>query len=1343
MTVPNGPPEPEGDAARTAAGEAVAIDVLANDTDPDGDPLAIVSVGTTALGGRAACPPSGPCRYVPPAFPAGSHGTATDTFTYTVTDPDGAGAAAVVTITIDLGDPPPSAANHPPSAVADMVAALEDSSGPVFAPAANDTDRDGDTPVVLSVAESASGMVTSLGSGSYRFVPAADWSGTEVLAYTLGDGRGGYDSGTVTITVQPVNDAPRFAAEDPVTVGEDSGRTVVAGWATEISAGPSDESGQALAFEVLSNTAPGLFASGPSLDAATGDLAFTVSPDAFGTAQVEVRLLDDGGEAYGGTGASTVAILVIEVRPVNDPPVFTAGGDVAGSEDSGPVVVSGWASQIWVGPGESGQTASFTVVSGSNPGLFASGPAVRPNGSLRYTPAPDAFGTAVLVVVMTDTGGTADGGANASPPVIFTITISPVNDPPMVADDSFVVSEDATSILAVLVNDSDVEGLDPATLAVASAPGAGTAAADGGTVSYTPAGDFFGSDSLGYRVCDGDGACDTAWATVLVVPTDDPPVAGPDGPYAAVEDTALTLDSADWLGNDANPDGDPLAISVDRTSAWGGRVDDNGDGTVTYVPSGDATGADSFLYTIDDGHGGTSSADVLLLLTAVNDPPSFVPGPDVGVGADSGGYSEAWASSISAGPADEAGQAAGFEIASNDNPGLFASAPTVSPVGVLSFVPAPAAAGVARIAVRLVDDGGTALGGSDASAVFEFRIVVANRPPVARDDGPFAGGEDQPLALNAGDLLGNDEDPDGRPLTIVSLASASAAGGMITDGGSGTLTYTPPADWSGTDWFQYAVGDGLATATGTVIVEVSPVNDPPVAADHPGTGADPGAFEAVVIGQVFVAAFDLLGNDTDADGDGLAVVSSGLEDTALGRVSCDPSGCTYTAGAAGVDAFTYTVADGTLTDSATVIITVSEYLSSPVPLVVNEVYYQGSLAGEEAVEIYNPSSLAVDLAGLRLTDGNVIVGDIDPLGSSASPLDFTFPAADALGATSLLPPGGYAVVWTGFCGGSNWASGASLQYEVGSTGIYYLGDLGDDVWFLDGRQRIIDYLAWMQGTGHEVNEPPPASWWDPTYQDEIIALAGVSISLTPDGTDTGTSACWEVSDSGDAGSRLACVGAPATVDMDSVPGRTTSLGQSNTVSANQRPAAADDGPFLHLEDGERVFAAADWLANDTDGDGDWLTVAAAGPVSAAGGAVADNGDGTFTYDPPADFTGADSFTYTAADGRHGFATATVTVEVTGVNDPPTFIVGPAVTVAEDSGPYSGAWATSIAMGPADEVAQTANFEVVAVSAPELFAGGARSRPGRGSDLHAGGGGLRYHPGGGAPGGRRGRRRRGP
>src|SRR6185295_8232226 len=80
---------------------------------------------------------------------------------------------------------------------------------------------------------------------------------------------------------------------------------------------------------------------------------------------------------------------------------------------------------------EAAQTISFQVVGNSNPALFAVPPAFNPSGTLSYTTAPDANGTAVIKVVAKDNGGTANSGQDTSMPHTFTITVDPLNDFPV------------------------------------------------------------------------------------------------------------------------------------------------------------------------------------------------------------------------------------------------------------------------------------------------------------------------------------------------------------------------------------------------------------------------------------------------------------------------------------------------------------------------------------------------------------------------------------------------------------------------------------------------------------------------------------------------------------------------------------------------------------------------------------------------------------------------------------------------------------------------------------------------------------------------------------------------
>jgi hypothetical protein len=275
-------------------------------------------------------------------------------------------------------------------------------------------------------------------NGTLTFTPAANANGSATIGVRIkdngGTAGGGVDTSAVqtfTITVNPVNDPPSFTKGADQTVLEDAGAQTVPNWATNISAGPADESGQTLTF-LVSNTNNGLFSVQPAVSS-TGTLTFTPAPNANGSATVTVQLQDNGG----GTDTSAAQMFTITVNPVNDAPTFAKGTDPTVNEDSGSQILNGWATGISAGPAdESGQTLTF-VVSNTNNGLFSVQPAVGPTGTLTFTPAPDANGSATVTVVLQDSGGTANGGVDMSPAQTFTITVNPVNDAP-----SFVAGAD-------------------------------------------------------------------------------------------------------------------------------------------------------------------------------------------------------------------------------------------------------------------------------------------------------------------------------------------------------------------------------------------------------------------------------------------------------------------------------------------------------------------------------------------------------------------------------------------------------------------------------------------------------------------------------------------------------------------------------------------------------------------------------------------------------------------------------------------------------------------------------------------------------------------------------------
>jgi VCBS repeat-containing protein len=170
--------------------------------------------------------------------------------------------------------------------------------------------------------------------------------------------------------------------------------------------------------------------------------------------------------------------------------------------------------------------------------------------------------------------------------------------------------------------------------------------------------------------------------------------------------------------------------------------------------------------------------------------------------------------------------------------------------------------------------------------------------------------------------LGNDTDPEGNPLTAVKVSDP--AHGTVTLNATGSFTYTPAANYSGPDTFTYKVNDGsLDSNTATVSITITPVNDAPV--------ANPDSYSLAEDTTLNIAAPGVLGNDTDADGQGL-VVSAGTG-TAHGSFTLRSDGSfTYTPAPNynGPDSFTYQATDGiATTPPTTVTITVTSVNDAP------------------------------------------------------------------------------------------------------------------------------------------------------------------------------------------------------------------------------------------------------------------------------------------------------------------------------------------------------------------------------------------------------------------------------
>lgn len=495
----------------------------------------------------------------------------------------------------------------------DSYAGLEDTVLSVAAPGvlAND---EGGSPLRASLYAGPSNGTVVLGSdGSFSYTPFSNFNGSDSFSYRATDGTNFSDPVTASLSIAAVNDPPSFTGGPDVVVDEDAGAQSVSAWATNISAGPDDEAGQGLVFQVETDNLS-LFSAAPAIDPAFGHLSFTSAQNAYGGANVTVVLRDDGGVENGGANESAAYTFTITVNPVNDAPIVM--NDSALTSEDNPVVIEVLANDYDV----EGDPLTVTIVAGPGNGEAV----VNPDGTVTYTPPPDEYGNDTFIYEVSDGNG---GNATAD----VWVEIVSVNDTPQAEDDAASTDEDNPITLNVLANDSglgDAKMNGPLTLALLSGPSNGSVALDSegvvgpspsgfvGNATYTPGPDFNGSDGFVYSVTDPDGETSQATVTITVVPINDPPVAVDDS-VSTDEDIPVT---ADVLANDYDVDGDPLQVSISAGPSNGAAVV-NPDGSITYTPDPDYNGPDSLTYSIGDPSGAAASAIVSITVTPVNDPP--------------------------------------------------------------------------------------------------------------------------------------------------------------------------------------------------------------------------------------------------------------------------------------------------------------------------------------------------------------------------------------------------------------------------------------------------------------------------------------------------------------------------------------------------------------------------------------------------------------------------------------------------------------------------------------------------------------------------------------------------
>ncbi len=783
-----------------------------------------------------------------------------------------------------VGDILPCPLDDAPDAVNDTISVNEDSGPTNIMVVANDVfGNNGPAAAPVDIVTPAVNGTTMLNENGtpndptddfLTYTPNANFFGQDAIFYAICDANGDCDTAQVVITVNAINDGP-IAVDDSYPINED------APLSGDVTDNDSDVDGPMVLITLVTNVANGMLT-------LNGDGTFSYTPNAnFNGSDSFVYSYCDGGTP----NLCDTATVTIPVNAVNDAPVAVddnypinedapLSGDVTDNDTDadGPMVL-------------------ITLVTNVANGMLT----LNGDGTFSYTPNANFNGSDSFVYSYCD-GGTP----NLCDTATVTIPVNAVNDGPIAVDDSYPINEDAPLSGDVTDNDSDVDGpMVLITLVTNVANGMLTLNGDG-TFSYTPNSNFNGSDSFVYSYCDGGtpNLCDTATVTIPVNAVNDAPVAVDDN-YPINEDAPLSGDVTD---NDTDADG-PMVLITLVTNAANGMLTLNGDGTFSYTPNSNFNGSDSFSYSYCDGGvpNQCDTATVTIPVNAVNDAPVAV---DDAYNVNEG---NTLMNNVTGNDTDPDGPMVLITLVTNVANGML----TLNGNGSFSYTPNANFNGSDSFVYSYCDGGTPNL--CDTATV-TITVDAINDAPIANDDS-YPINEDAPLS---GDVTDNDTDVDG-PMVLITLVT-NVANGMLTLNGDGTFSYTPNANFNGSDSFTYSYCDGGTPNqcdTATVTIPINAVNDGPIAVDD----SYPINEDAPLSGDV---------TDNDSDVDGPMVLVTLVTDVANGTLTLNGDGTfSYTPDLNfnGSDSFVYSYCDGgtpNLCDTATVNIPVAPANDAPV-----------------------------------------------------------------------------------------------------------------------------------------------------------------------------------------------------------------------------------------------------------------------------------------------------------------------------------------------------------------------------------------------------------------------------
>jgi len=821
------PPVARDDAFSTAEDVPVTLtpaQLLVNDSDPEGDPLTIISVqgaenGTVSMvGGNIVFTPK-------QGF------TGTGSFSYTITDGNGGTSTADVTIQID---PDPATENN--VIAADDAETVNSGASVRVNVLSNDSDPEGDALVpgsvrIISGPDRGSVTVNADGSVTYQAV-ATDSGYFTSFIYEVADARGARDTATVTIEV--------LSAANSVDAIDDTGFVQPAGAVKSFNVVANDVDPQGDSFQITSISQPrlgnGTVVGSASFDPATGVITYNSAASASGyTVNIDYTITD-------ARGATDTATLTINVQP----------GEVNSVEavDDTADMLAGQAVNINVLENDvdpQGDTFRITRIT-SQPvdgnGAARGSVTVNNDGTITFTDSANARNSGVVEFAyeIVDSKGALDTA-------VVRVTIGTAPNGVDANNDTLTIAEDAprTDITdRILANDFDPQNDDFSITAIGTIPASqGTLELVNGRVFFTPAADFNGPVTFTYTITDEFGATDTAQVYINVNEMPDGLVAGNDN-FSTDFNTPITITAPQVLANDYDPDGTVLTRDniISFTQPGSGTVTRDANGNFVFTPAPGFSGTTSFNYTIQDDQNEVDTATVTIRVNepeqldnpvdAVNDLLVVAPGDTKQINvlandsAPDGGLQ--FVRVVGTLPA-------GVENLGN---GLFRyTAPDDRTDFELTF----------QYEARDVD------GDTDIATVV-IRVTGDVNSVDARDDVVTMAQDVNSILIDA---KANDVDPQGDAFSITRIVSVSEGTATIENG---QIRYTNPTRDAGTATIVYEITDARgATDTATITVNI-------VADSNSVDARDDVVTMAQDVNSILI---DAKANDVDPQGDAFSI----------------------------------------------------------------------------------------------------------------------------------------------------------------------------------------------------------------------------------------------------------------------------------------------------------------------------------------------------------------------------------------------------------------------------------------------------------------------------------------